>query len=136
MKTLLIVIAPLCLLVAAPPVVAQSVCDECQNNSEDGPHRFQSPGDDWDWEPFDYHSGWLTGACGDLHYSCGLGEQELEALALAIDAADVDLARALLTRFQNTAYDFRRGTVDIRCGETLVAVVPAPWAIGIAIVTD
>lgn len=105
------------------------VCEKCRDEEPGGPHEFTETGDG---AFFDCSSGNgchlepRTGSCSGVHKGCTAEQEDLQALAVAIEAGNVVSLQAAMGRFASARVNAARGSVDIECGDVLIARVDAP----------
>lgn len=116
-----------------PQLAAQQLaadCEKCQDDSISGPHSFTQIGGGafFACAPNTCHLEWMDGRCSEFHNSCGdtLLEQELEALAVALESGEASAVRSAMAGFEDARVHLAVGAVDIQCAGRLVARVDVP----------
>lgn len=113
--------------VATPAPLAAQECEKCQDESETGPHKFTEDGDGAFLECFSCHFNSLSGTCSPTHGPCGGGgSEDLDALAAALETAQLSEVRTALDRFTDPRINLAAGAVDIYCGDQVTARVDVP----------
>lgn len=117
------------LFLAVPAQLGAQECFKCQDNDQDGPHRFTETGAGAFFScatGSGCHLEWRQDTCADWHDGCTLlAQEDLDSVEAALRTGELTDLRAAMARFPDARVNLAAASIDIHCQDRLIARVSA-----------